>query len=270
MKKLALAFFLAVGILACKEKSLKQIKVKIETPFGEMIAVLYNETPEHRDNFIKLTKDGFYDDLLFHRVIEEFMIQGGDPESKNADGEKRLGSGGPGYQIPAEIQRNLFHKRGALSAARQGDQVNPERKSSGSQFYIVQGKTFTDEELTRIEDQQNQNLKTKIFQEIANGYQDTIQALQMSGNQEGILKMRDTIIEKMEAKFATIENKFEIPEEQKEIYKTIGGTPFLDNAYTVFGEVIEGLDVIDSIAAQQTNTADRPLQDITMKITVLE
>lgn len=200
------------------KKDEKVYYVKISTSFGDMEVKLYNETPLHRDNFLKLAKEGFYNDLLFHRVMNGFMIQGGDPDSKNAPAGKRLGSGGPGYTIPAEFRTNLIHKKGALAAARQGDGVNPEKRSSGSQFYIVQGKKYMDDELTSIE----------------KGYGITLN------------------------------------DEQRKIYREIGGTPFLDYNYTVFGEVVSGLDVIDKIAAVKTNPDDRPLQDIKMKVTIEE
>ncbi len=190
----------------------KQELFLIETDYGNMKVKLYDETPQHRDNFKKLVANGFYDDLLFHRVINGFMIQGGDPDSKGAGPEVRLGGGGPGYTIPAEIGK--LHFKGALSAARQGDAVNPEKKSSGSQFYIVHGKKSSDQELNAM------------------------------AQRAGITYTA----------------------EDKEKYKTAGGTPFLDNNYTVFGEVVEGLEVIDKIAAVQTAPGDRPVQDVKMKI----
>ncbi len=192
--------------------------VLIETPYGDMEVELYDETPKHRDNFIKLAEKGFYDGLLFHRVIDGFMIQGGDPNSKNAPKDKRLGSGGPGYQIDAEFNPDLIHLKGALSAARMGDNVNPEKKSSGSQFFIVQGSKLTDAQLKQIE------------------------------QRKGI----------------------HYTEKQKKEYKQIGGTPFLDGDYTVFGRVISGLDVIDKIAKVKKNRADRPVEDIWMKIKVIK
>jgi len=192
--------------------------VLIETPYGEMEVELYDETPKHRDNFIKLAEKGFYDNLLFHRVIDGFMIQGGDPESKNAPKNKRLGSGGPGYQVDAEFNPDLVHVKGALSAARMGDNVNPEKKSSGSQFFIVQGSKLTDAQLKKIE------------------------------QRKGI----------------------HYTEKQKEQYKELGGTPFLDGDYTVFGRVINGLDVIDKIAKVKKNRADRPVENIWMKIKVIK
>jgi peptidyl-prolyl cis-trans isomerase B (cyclophilin B) len=194
------------------------IRAKIETDSGTMIVRLYNQTPLHRDNFVKLINEHFYDGLLFHRVIKNFMIQGGDPESKNAKPGQLLGEGGLKYTIPAEFDSSLFHKKGALAMAREGDDVNPTKASSSTQFYIVQGKTFTDEEMN-----------------------------------------------KMETRF-----KIKIPENHREVYRTIGGTPFLDMNYTVFGEVESGLDVIDKIASAAKDNHDRPLRDIKMNITLLK
>lgn len=192
--------------------------VEIETPYGDMLVQLFDETPKHRDNFFKLAEEGFYDGLLFHRVIDGFMLQGGDPKSKGADPSASLGSGGPGYTIDAEIQENLVHIKGALAAARTGDQVNPERKSSGSQFYIVDGKPTT------------------------------------GGLLEGI-EMRVG---------------FNYTEYEKSLYNGKDGAPFLDRQYTIFGLVIDGLEVIDQIAEVQTNRQDRPLEDVTMKIRVIK
>jgi cyclophilin family peptidyl-prolyl cis-trans isomerase len=189
--------------------------VLLQTSYGDMVIRLSDSTPLHRDNFLKLVKTGFYDSLLFHRVIQHFMIQSGDPQSKNAEAGKPLGMGGPVYTIPAEFRSSLFHKKGVIAAARMGDNVNPEKKSSGSQFYIVQGKIFTDAGL------------------------DSTETMRMGGRK--------------------------IPAEQRTVYKTIGGTPHLDQNYTVFGEVLKGLEVVDKIAAVKTSTGadrDRPLEDV--------
>lgn len=198
-------------------QSAEEPLVKISTTFGNITIKLYNKTPLHRDNFLKLVKEGYYDGLLFHRVIREFMIQGGDPDSKNAAPNVELGQGGPGYTIPAEIRPDLIHKKGALAAARMGDHMNPQKASSGSQFYIVQGKVYPLEELEGIE------------------------------QRHGIA-------------FSQI---------QKESYSSIGGAPHLDGGYTVFGEVIEGLNVIDAIAALKTDGNNRPVKDVKMKIEVI-
>ncbi len=199
-------------------KAPEKCLVVIKTPYGDMLAELYDQTPKHRDNFTKLADEGFYDGLLFHRVINGFMIQGGDPQSKNADKNKRLGSGGPGYQIDAEFNPELIHVKGAIAAARMGDAVNPKKKSSGSQFYIVQGNKLTDAQLNQIE------------------------------SRKGIHYTQDQIKQ----------------------YKELGGTPFLDMDYTVFGSVIDGLEVIDKIAKAQTGQGDRPVNDIWMIIKVIK
>ncbi len=210
-----LSFILFIALLAnsCGGDNIK--RVEIQTEFGNMKIELFDSTPEHRDNFIKLATEGFYDDLLFHRVISGFMVQGGDPDSRDAPAGRGLGTGGPGYTINAEIGEKHF--KGRLSAARQGDSVNPEKKSSGSQFYIVQGKP--------------------------------------------------TPVEQLEAQAARA--GFTYTDEDKKIYETVGGTPFLDNQYTVFGQVVEGLEVIDKIAAVQCDGRDRPLEDVKMKVVVL-
>lgn len=210
MKKQLLLFFL---LLATTGAIAKHRKVKVITPYGTMIIVLYDQTPQHRDNFIKLVKAHFYDSTLFHRVIDKFMIQGGDPSSKHAQPGARLGEGETGYTIPAELQLDLFHEKGALAAARDD---NPAKASSGCQFYIVHGKKWTDEELNKLEE------------------------TRLGGRK--------------------------IPLDQREIYKTYGGTPQLDQSYTVFGQVIKGKEVIDKIAALKTDSNNRPLTDVPVKI----
>jgi peptidyl-prolyl cis-trans isomerase B (cyclophilin B) len=203
-------------------KAEKRPRVEIRTDLGTMVVELYNETPQHRDNFLKLVKEHYYDSLLWHRVIPAFMIQGGDPNSKHAAANVPLGNGGPNYTIPAEIIPGLIHKKGALAAARQGDQVNPEKRSSGSQFYIVQGKTFSEQEMNMVAGR-NSRFGTPVT----------------------------------------------YTPEQIKTYGTLGGAPHLDGAYTVFGEVVEGLDVIDKIAVVERNPQDRPLTDIHMWMRVL-
>jgi cyclophilin family peptidyl-prolyl cis-trans isomerase len=191
--------------------------IEITTQEGVGVIQLYNETPQHRDNFVKLVQENFYDGILFHRVIQHFMIQGGDPSSKYATPTQRLGSGGPTYKIPAEINESRFHKKGALGAARDN---NPEKASSASQFYLVQGRTFTD------------------------GGLDSLQTFRMKGRQ--------------------------IPAAQREVYKTLGGTPHLDQDYTVFGELISGLELVDKIAAVKTDASDRPVDNQAMQMRLLD
>jgi len=270
MKYSVLLFFALLLLFSgCKNEPKDQI-VLIKTDYGDIKIKLYNETPLHRDNFLKLTKEGFYDGLLFHRVIQNFMIQGGDPDSKNAPEGKQLGNGGPGYTIPAEIRYpELFHKKGVIAAAREGDAVNPEKRSSGSQFYIVQGKTFTDEQLDEIEDDFNKLKKQKIYFDLMPEYEDSMMIYRREGDFDAFSRLQKELQDKIEKKYAETE-KYVIPENIREVYKTIGGTPHLDGNYTVFGEVIEGLDVVDSIAAVKTDKFDRPVENIKMTIEVVK
>lgn len=245
--------------------------VLLETSLGNIKIRLYDETPQHRDNFLKLVEEGYYNDLLFHRVIKDFMIQGGDPESKGASANKSLGSGGPGYQIPAEfVYPKLFHKRGALSAARTGDQVNPEKKSSGSQFYIVWGSVYTGAQLDSMEQQKKQQAMQNYFGSLAAERRDTIQELYRSQNQAGLDALQKELIAITEAEFAKNPEMGGFTAEQKNAYSTVGGTPHLDGEYTVFGEVIEGLDVVAKIQSCQTGSNDRPQTDIKMKMSIIE
>ncbi|MFW6350935.1 MAG: peptidylprolyl isomerase [Bacteroidota bacterium] len=263
------SFIVALGVMLtfCDEP---EKKVLVKTPYGNMKIKLYEDTPQHKENFLKLVEEGFYDDLLFHRVIEGFMIQGGDPESKGAEQDQPLGSGGPGYQIPAEIIfPEHFHKKGALAAARQGDQANPEKESSGSQFYIVQGQTFTFGELDTLEMQMSQRaLQSRMFDKIE-PYRDTLMTMRQQGDREGFESLISELEEEAKAELGD-SAEFEFPEEVRETYTSVGGTPMLDDNYTVFGEVEEGLNVIDSIAAVATNQADRPLEDIKMTMEIIE
>lgn len=266
---LALAFIM----VACNGKKSAagdsdRPRVLIETSFGDMTVELYNETPQHRDNFLKLAEEGFYNDLLFHRVIEGFMIQGGDPDSKNASPNKRLGGGGPGYTIPAEFVDGFYHKKGALSAARQGDNVNPEKKSSGSQFYIVQGKVWNEQMIRQFEEQQKFQSARQLMMKMYNERMDDVKRYQQNNQQDSIMQLRIEIQEKAEQQVDS--SLYKINSERREIYTSVGGTPNLDGAYTVFGEVVEGLNVIDSIAAVKTDRNDRPLDNIIMKMKVLK
>ena len=239
-----------------------ETKVLIKTTVGDITIKLYNETPQHRDNFIKLVEEHYYDSILFHRVIKNFMVQAGDPESKNADKGVQLGAGGPGYTVPAEfVYPKYFHKRGALSAARQADQVNPERKSSGSQFYIVTGKTYSKYELQDMEKQLRQKQGQGIFDRLVAQNMDSIMSMQMAGDNDGIMKLQ----EELNAKTNQIFNEqgpFKFTEEQVDAYMSEGGTPFLDNDYTVFGEVIDGMKAVDKIESAGTDMNDRPRKDI--------
>lgn len=217
MKWIKQLFVLSFVLALSFQLSAQHRKVKIKTPYGKMVFRLSDETPQHRDNFIKLVKKHFYDGLLFHRVIKDFMIQGGDPKSKDAKPGERLGNGNVGYTIPAEFRDDLFHKKGALAAAREPDFVNPQKASSGCQFYIVQGKKYTDEQLDMIEKRTGHHFTEK----------------------------------------------------QRYMYKTIGGAPFLDGNYTVFGQLVKGMDVLDKVASQPTDNNDRPKKDVPMKIRIV-
>lgn len=253
--------------------------VKISTSYGDMIALLYDETPLHRDNFLKLAEEGFYNDLLFHRVIQGFMIQGGDPDSKGAAPDQRLGSGGPGYTIPAEFRPNLFHRKGALSAARQGDAANPEKRSSGSQFYIVQGAPQDTSQLRQMSKQKNIQLQNQMMSEFIQKpenaeYLERLKSYQQMGADPEKRQEAQQEIDKLTQEILPLATEglvpFEYPQEVLDAYSKDGGTPHLDGAYTVFGQVVEGLDVIDKIASVQTAPGDRPVEDVPMTITIIE
>lgn len=222
MKIVCLAMCMLLSLLTFGEKKYKL--VEIETSLGVIKVKLYTNTPKHSENFLKLAKEKHYDHLLFHRVIQDFMIQGGASDSRQAEPGKMVGVSDPGYTIEAEFRPENHHFKGALAAARQGDEGNPEKRSSGEQFYIVQGKTYTDRELDQIE-------------------------------------KRKQMISKKPFKFSP---------EAREMYKSVGGTPFLDGDYTVFGEVVEGMDILDKIAAVETDSGDRPKEDVVILKTKLK
>ena len=259
---------LAFAMVACSSSQRKEVmgtKVKIETTKGDIIVKLYDETPNHRDNFIKLVKEGTYEGTLFHRVIKDFMIQAGDPDSKGAPKGQMLGSGDVGYTVPAEfVYPQLFHKKGALAAARQGDNVNPEKASSGCQFYIVTGRVFNDSTLQAMEEQKTQNKFTSVFNSLTQKHMKEIYQLRRNNDQEGLMNLQDSIFGETQ-KLLADEPAFKFTEEQRQAYTTVGGTPHLDGEYTVFGEVIEGMDVVDEIQQVATNASDRPDEDIVIK-----
>lgn len=236
--------------------------VEIETSEGRIVVKLFGDTPRHQANFLKLVKEGTYNGTLFHRVIDNFMIQAGDPESKNAPAGKMLGSGDVGYRIDAEIvYPKHFHHRGALAAARQGDQVNPERKSSGCQFYIVTGSPVNDAMLSQMAASGLDSQKQTEFMKLVEQNRDRIMEMQKSGDQAGLMKLQNELIQQTEDKFKDVKAP-ELPEDLKTKYKEVGGAPHLDNQYTVFGEVVEGMDVVEKIEKAQTDSHDRPLNDI--------
>lgn len=242
-------------------------KVNIETSLGNIIVRLYDETPFHRDNFIRLVKEGFYVDTLFHRVIKDFMIQGGDPDSKNAPSNKMLGMGGPGYNVQAEILPNLFHKRGALAAARQGDEVNPERESSGSQFYIVWGQIYKPSQIQQLNKQLQMQATQQIFSTLASQHRAEILQLRKDRNQAGLMELQERLIKESEAEAK--KQGIGLTQEQMDLYTTVGGTPHLDGQYTVFGEVEEGMDVVEKIQNTSTQRGDRPKEDIKILCTTI-
>ena len=237
-------------------------KIEVATTAGNFTILLYGDTPKHRDNFLKLVKEGYYNNTLFHRVIKEFMIQAGDPDSRNAAPGQRLGSGGPDYKIDAEIvYPKHFNKRGALAAARQGDMVNPMKQSSGSQFYIVTGRRISESELNQMSKSlQNKNMQ-KIFNDLAMQHRDSIQSMQKRGDRDGLMALQDSLIRQTE-EIAAKQPAPEISEEMRQAYANVGGAPHLDGDYTVFGEVISGMDVVDAIEKAETDGADRPTKDI--------
>jgi peptidyl-prolyl cis-trans isomerase B (cyclophilin B) len=258
--RLTVLFICLFIISGCSLKKDSPVRAEIKTTEGDIVVTLSDLTPLHRDNFIKLAESGFYDGISFHRIIKDFMIQAGDgstriPPSTMAD-----------YTIPAEINDSLFHKRGALAAAREGDDVNPSRNSSGTQFYIVQGKTFNDDDLSKLEQRIDYNKRQAMYQQAltelrAASLNDTVKMTDDEIQQNAILK----VYEAMEAA-----GPYVMPEKRKEIYRTQGGAPFLDGAYTVFGEVVSGMEIVDAIGNTSTDITDNPVKDIRIvKIKIL-
>ena len=244
-------------------------RLKIKTTEGNIVIRLYDETPRHRDNFLKLAKNGYFNGTLFHRVIKDFMIQGGDPDSKNAPKGKILGTGGPDYTIPAEfVYPRYFHKRGALSAARTGDEVNPDRESSGSQFYIIWGKIYKPAELKQMERQMAMQQEQEVFNLLAKEHREEIMEFRRNRDQAGLQTLQEQLIEETK-KICRQKGKPTFTTEQTEAYTTVGGTPFLDNQYTVFGEVEEGINVVERIQNRKTVRNDRPTEDVKVESIVI-
>jgi peptidylprolyl isomerase len=240
--------------------------ISIVTTLGEIKIKLYDSTPLHRDNFIKLVNNGFYDGILFHRVIKDFMIQAGDPITKSTPA-----TGMPDslktYTIPAEFNNQYFHKRGALAAAREGNDINPEMRSSGTQFYIVQGVKYTDDELNTAEQRINSNKKQALFNKLI---KETSDSVRLSGKTISDGEIQEIASVKM-FQYLTNNKDYKRSEDQRTTYKEIGGTPRLDGTYTVFGEVTEGIDIVDKIAAVPTDSNDKPVTDVKiLKIKIIK
>ncbi len=265
-----------LGLFSCNliAQTYGKETILISTPYGNMKLKLFNETPLHSNNFLKLVKQGFYDSLLFHRVINNFMIQGGDPDSKRCNDTAVLGNGDVGYWIPAEFNPKIYHKKGMLAAAREGDDVNPAKESSGSQFYIVMGKTYDSIALKKAEIRVNKAVVNKINYNVGfGGKSPELKKYYMRLYSQGKNDSINYLVRQLTDPISIAEyNKtphYTYSPEQKKTYATLGGTPHLDNNYTIFGEIIEGLEVIDKIAAAKTDKNDRPKENIRMKITVI-
>ena len=262
-----LIFFMTSCTAQNKEKD---TYVVIETRFGDITLKLYDDTPRHRDNFLKLVKEGTYNGTLFHRVIENFMIQGGDPTSKNAPAGKQLGTGDMGYTIPAEIVYPAhFHKKGALAAARTGDEVNPQKESSGSQFYIVTGTVISSGQIASLENRMTKQKEQKIFERLVGERRAEVMQLRKNRDKEGLYELQEKLIAQTQLEMKE-SGPVQLTAEQREAYTTIGGAPHLDGEYTVFGEVVDGLDVIDRIQKVSTDRSDWPKDDIKMTLKIVE
>jgi len=264
MRRSVFVALIAILIMSesCSAKKNTETLVRLETSYGNITLKLYSETTKHHDNFVNLVNKGFYNGVLFHRVINGFMIQAGDPDSKKAKAGALLGSGDLGYIVPSEfIYPKYYHKRGALAAARESDESNPSKASSGCQFYIVQGKTFSDYGLDSIETMNKEKLEVKLFQKIVNTRQDEVKRYQLERNKPKLDKLQDSILSVVQADMEKTKTyKFTV--QQRADYKALGGTPHLDGEYTVFGEVIEGLDIVERISKAKTGSNNRPVEDI--------
>lgn len=268
MKKILISILVAISFLSCDKE--KDNVVILNTDFGEIHMILYDETPKHKANFLKLAKEGYYDSTTFHRIIEGFMIQGGDENSKDDD-PNNDGNGGPGYTIPAEFNDQYFHKKGAIAAARMGDNVNPNKESSGSQFYIVQGRVTPETQLRGMEANVNMQKRNQLLSEYVQNPNNKADLEELKGYQQRNSKDSiNMLIERLRPLAEKDYTPFSYSKNQVETYASIGGTPHLDGGYTVFGEVIRGIEVIDIIAKQPKEKADRPKKDIKMWMKVLE
>lgn len=271
MKRLSLCILIMLITINKMSSQEKEIMVLIETSLGDIKVKLYNETPLHRDNLLKLVDDGVYKDLLFHRVIKDFMIQGGDPDSRNASDSAMLGEGNLGYTVEAEFRTpQLFHKKGVLAAARLADIMNPNKESSASQFYIVTGSVFSEDQLRMMEKQRYERLKQSIFKELQAENSEELKKFYRLNDKEAMAEFRIQMQVQAEEKAQERIEETKFTPEQREAYMTIGGTPHLDGDYTVFGEVVEGMDVVDKIQSVPTNRGDRPKENIKFTITRID
>ena len=271
MKHFLFTCILVTFFVSCHRQYNEDV-VAIHTPYGIVRVKLYEKTPMHRDNFLRLAEAGFFDSTLFHRVIPGFMIQGGDPDSKDAQPGQLLGDGDTTYRLPAEFVEEYLNKRGALAAARESDDVNPQKESSACQFYIVQGRKFTDNGLDSAEQKRERYTRSFILMDLLTKNKDTLALKKFKeyfGKRDiaNINGMLDAHRSAVDAEYKK-SKPFILTATQREVYKTIGGAPHLDGAYTVFGEVINGMDVVDKIASVQRDTNDRPLKDIRMWVKV--
>lgn len=261
---------LGLALAACQTTRPDRPQVIIETPEGNITLELFDDTPIHSNNFLALADSGLYDGTLFHRVIRDFMIQGGDPDSRNAESGKLLGSTDIGEPLEAEFRfPEHYHLRGALAMAREPDDVNPERRSSGSQFYIVWGKTHDDKQLDYIEQNRNERILQQEVNALYRADSARFAALESSNDPQALLLAMDSLRALAKEDIARRGLHFSFPDSIREAYKEVGGTPWLDNEYTVFGRVVDGLDVVERISNSKTDANDRPLKDIAIKVKVI-
>lgn len=271
MNRFLLLLYFVFGLFVASAKKVEIIEIK--TKFGLIYVKLYDGTPNHKKNFLKLARQGFYDSTTFHRVIKSFMIQGGDPYSRTEGKKDSVGEGGPGYELDAEIK--FMHKRGVIAAARNGDEHNPKRKSAGSQFYIVQGKIYTDEQLNGEENRINGWLKNNLFMNMlyeSNNKKDRDAYLRylMTNKRDSLLVIQKKYQPKVDSVWSN-RTPYKFSTKDREIYKTVGGAAHLDGNYTVFGEVVEGMTVVDKIASVEVSKpTNRPLTNVTMSVKILK
>jgi len=259
-------FFLLTPLFlfSCSQYKDDSQYIKVHTSKGDIIIRLYNQTPKHRDNIVKLAEEKYYDGQIFHRIINNFVVQGGDPTTKNAKPDSLYGNGGPDYLIDAEFVDSLIHKRGAVGMAREGDDINPEKKSAGSQFYIVKGKVLTNPQLDELEKKAESKNKSNLYKKI---FTDKL-ANQKDQNKIDSISLSLDVSIAFDSIWETLP-KFKFSDQQRKIYTTLGGIPHLDGNYTVFGEVVQGMDIIDELSAVDTDINDRPLKDIKFSISVI-